>query len=77
MSPSSLPCHFTESLLHSFLDGEVEGTQSLVVSVHMRRCSDCDSEARTVLFVRASLRREPPVDPAVVERLRRFVLSLA
>ena len=71
-----VPCHIANSLLHSFLDGECAAPQSVFVSVHLRRCPECEHEARLVLVVRRALRRAPAVDPDAVARLCSFVALL-
>ena len=71
-----VPCHIAGSLLHRFLDGECGAPQSVVVSVHLRRCRECEEEARTVLVLRRVLRRPQAVDPDAVARLCSFVALL-
>ena len=71
-----VPCHIASSLLHPFLDGECGAPQSVVVSVHLRRCRECEQEARTVLVIRRVLRRPPAIDPDAVARLCSFVALL-
>lgn len=66
-------------LMQRFVDGElVDDAQVDVLAAHLERCARCDREVETYRRLKDALeRRQPPVDPQVVDRLREYGRRLA
>ncbi|MDW3218164.1 MAG: zf-HC2 domain-containing protein [Acidimicrobiales bacterium] len=66
-------CHEVGRVLQSYLDGDVEDDFAAKISAHLEACRDCGLEVETYRQIKTALAsRLPEVDPAVIDRLRRF-----
>ena len=75
---SRVECLRTMHVLQRYLDGAVDDASAQRVAAHLEHCRRCGLEAEVYGEIKASLaRRERPVDPDAVERLRRFGERLA
>jgi anti-sigma factor RsiW len=64
--------------LQSYLDGHVDHLTADRVSRHLELCRRCGMKAETYREIKASLaRRQAPVDPDALARLRAFGEQLA
>ena len=71
--PDVASCMQVGRELQSFLDGRVEGLTADRIERHLERCRRCGMKADTYREIKASLaRRQSPVDPDAVARLRAF-----
>lgn len=71
--PDLASCMQVGRALQSYLDGEVEGITAERISHHLELCRRCGMRADTYRQIKASLaRRQTPVDPNAVARLRAF-----
>lgn len=60
-----------------YLDGELDAGAELIAA-HLEECRRCGLEESVYADIKASLARQPAeVDPAAIERLRRFSTDLA
>lgn len=81
-SPTPLPpvpsCDQVARVLHAYLDGELGPQDAELVAEHLRHCDHCPVEAETVRrVVRAIRRQRPDLDLGAIERLERYVDTLA
>lgn len=68
-----LSCEHVMEVLQAYLDGEVDDQTARKVSHHLTDCADCDNESTVYHSIKVSLAaRRLPVDPTVMEALRRF-----
>lgn len=66
-------CREVGKVLQSYLDDDVEDDFAAKISAHLEACKHCGLEVETYRRIKASLAaRMPAVDPAALERLRRF-----
>lgn len=71
--PDVASCREVGQALQSYLDGEVEGLTAERIHHHLELCRRCGMKADTYQQIKASLaRRQAPVDPDAVARLRAF-----
>ncbi len=72
-----LDCREVARMLQPYLDGEIDQHTARQVSHHLDDCRRCGLEASTYRELKRRLSdMSRPVDPQVVERLRRFVDEL-
>lgn len=66
-------CEEILEVLQSYLDGEIDAETARSVAVHLHDCTECDRESQLYQIIKASLAaRRRPVDPEVLDALRRF-----
>ncbi|GJM39126.1 MAG: hypothetical protein DHS20C19_24930 [Acidimicrobiales bacterium] len=66
-------CREVGKVLQSYLDGDVDEDFTAKISAHLEACKDCGLEVETYRQIKTSLASKmPAVDPAALERLRRF-----
>ena len=66
-------CREVGKVLQSYLDGDVEEGFAAKIASHLEACRGCGLEFETYQQIKTSLAAKmPEVDPAAVERLRRF-----
>lgn len=71
--PDVASCRQVGQALQSYLDGEVEGVTAERITHHLELCRRCGMKADTYRQIKASLaRRNAPVDPDALARLRAF-----
>ncbi len=72
--PGGLSCRQVGKALQAFLDDEIDDPERRrQLRAHLDDCRDCGLEAETYRRLIESLGRRPaPLDPAALERLRRF-----
>ncbi len=72
-NPDQYTCREVGRVLQAYLDGEVDADSARLVASHLESCLNCGFEAATLRRICKSLRRvELDLDPAAVDRLRRF-----
>ncbi len=75
---SRMRCLKTMRVLQEYLDGHLDEVSSRRVALHLEECRRCGLEASVYSEIKAALRRkERPVDPDTLDRLRRFGEALA
>lgn len=71
-------CHEAGRVLQEYLDGVLDPAAAARVRKHLEACRRCGLEATIYDEIKKSLARRPSAaEPAAVERLRRFAISLA
>jgi anti-sigma factor (TIGR02949 family) len=66
-------CHEVGRVLQAYLDGEVDEATARRVAPHLDACRRCGLEAEVYENIKTALASHAPrVDPATIERLRRF-----
>ncbi|MGC8472892.1 MAG: anti-sigma factor family protein [Candidatus Dormibacteria bacterium] len=65
-------------ILQAYLDGELDADRAAMVTAHLAEdFHRCGLEAEAYRAIKAALAKQgPTVDPATLERLRRFPLSV-
>jgi len=68
-------CQEAVHAVYRYLDGEVEHTEELRITQHLRRCRGCsdaiDFERTFLLRIRTACPEEPP--PALIERIKELL----
>jgi anti-sigma factor RsiW len=77
--PRDLSCQEVAELLQTYLDAEVEDGTAQRVSVHLGDCQHCGVEYQVYEEIKRTLvqRARTPVDPSVLQALRRFCDDLS
>ncbi len=66
-------CDEIMEVLQSYLDGETDEETARKVAGHLSSCTECDRESVVYKNIKSSLAgRRKPVDPEVMDALRKF-----
>jgi anti-sigma factor RsiW len=74
-----MTCAEVAEVLQTYLDGELEASDRPAVAAHLQACRRCGLEEAVYERIKVALARpsDEEVDPAVIERLRRFGSDLS
>lgn len=71
-------CHRVRQVLQSYLDGELDASDTAMVAAHLEHCERCGIEESLYVEVKESLGRlHQPPDPDAMDRLRRFAAEVS
>ncbi|MBI1820584.1 MAG: anti-sigma factor [Nitrospirae bacterium] len=68
--------HIERTILHVYLDNELDPVRSLEIENHLKKCPDCSTACQNLQSLQTAIRRELPYYPAPLQLRRRFESSL-